>query len=63
MELIDLLLPGTPEAASIASALRRWRDDADAWPARLEPFAASLRRRSWDAMGAEIAGLVDAVYG
>jgi glycosyltransferase involved in cell wall biosynthesis len=57
----DLLMPGAVDAAAVAAALRRWRAEADAWPARLEPFSASLRSGSWDAMAAEIAALVEAV--
>jgi glycosyltransferase involved in cell wall biosynthesis len=57
----DLLIEGAPDAAAVAGALRRWRADADVWPARLAPFAASLRSRSWDAMAADIAALVEAV--
>lgn len=57
----DLLVEGTVDAGSVAGVLRRWRADADAWSRRFEPFAAALRARSWDAMSAEIAALVEAV--
>ena len=57
----DLLIGGPVEAAAVADALRRWRLDADSWANRFEPLAASLRTRSWDAMAAEIATLVEAV--
>ena len=55
----DLLIEGAIDASSIAEALRRWRSAADQWPVRCEPFAASLRSRSWDAMASEIASLVE----
>jgi glycosyltransferase involved in cell wall biosynthesis len=56
----DLLVQGTVDAPAVADALRRWHAEADAWARRFEPFAASLRARSWDAMAAEIAALVEA---
>jgi glycosyltransferase involved in cell wall biosynthesis len=57
--LRDLLIDGEIDAATVAEALWRWRSAADAWGARNEPFGASLRSRSWDAMAAEIAALVE----
>jgi glycosyltransferase involved in cell wall biosynthesis len=57
--LRDLLIEGEVEATPVAEALWRWRSAADAWAARNEAFAASLRSRSWDAMAAEIAALVE----
>lgn len=57
----ELLIPGTVDAGSVGAALRRWRAEAEAWPTRIEPFAASLRSYSWDAMAGEIAALVEAV--
>lgn len=58
-ELRDLLIEGDVDAASVAEALWRWHSSADAWRARSEPFAASLRSRSWDTMAGEIAALVE----
>jgi glycosyltransferase involved in cell wall biosynthesis len=55
----DLLIAAPVEGAAVAAALRRWHGDADGWSRRFEPFAASLRTRSWDAMAAEIAALVE----
>ena len=57
--LRDLLIDEDIDAPSVAEALWRWRSAADAWAARSEPLAASLRSRSWDAMAAEIAALVE----
>lgn len=57
--LRDLLIEGEVDGSSVAEALWRWRAAADAWTVRSEPFAASLRSRSWDAMAAEIAALVE----
>lgn len=57
--LHDLLIDGEIEASTVAEALWRWRSAADAWAVRTEPFAATLRGRSWDAMAAEIAALVE----
>ena len=56
-----LLIEGSVDAAAVTAALRRWRADADAWPGRFELLTASLRTRSWNAMAAEIAALVEAV--
>ena len=55
----DLLIDGGIDASAVAEALRRWRSGADGWVARCESFSASLRARSWDAMSAEIAALVE----
>jgi glycosyltransferase involved in cell wall biosynthesis len=55
----DLLIEGPVDASSVAEAMWRWRSEADAWTTRCEAFAASLRARSWDAMSAEIAALVE----
>ena len=57
--LRDLLIDGDIHASTVAEALWRWRSSADAWAARTEPFAATLRSRSWDAMASEIAALVE----
>jgi glycosyltransferase involved in cell wall biosynthesis len=57
--LRDLLIEGEVDGSSVAEALWRWRSAADAWAVRSEPFAASLRSRSWDAMASEIAALVE----
>lgn len=58
--LHELLLPDPPEPAALTRALKTWRQGADAWPVRFEPFAQVLRSRSWDDMAAEIASLVEA---
>ena len=57
--LRDLLIDGEIDAPEVAEALQRWRSDADGWVNRFEAFAASLRARSWDAMSADIAALVE----
>ena len=57
----DLLAPEPGDAPQLIATLRRWRAEADAWPSRIAPFAAALRNRSWDAMAAEIAALVEVV--
>jgi glycosyltransferase involved in cell wall biosynthesis len=57
--LRDLLIDGEIDAPEVAEALHRWRSDADGWVNRCEAFAASLRARSWDAMSADIAALVE----
>jgi glycosyltransferase involved in cell wall biosynthesis len=58
--LKELLVPDPPDAAQLAARLRRWRSEADVWPARMAPFAAALRSRSWDDMAAEIAAWMEA---
>jgi glycosyltransferase involved in cell wall biosynthesis len=55
----DLLIDGAIDAVAVAEALRRWRSNADRWAERCETLAAALRARSWDAMSAEIAVLVE----
>ena len=55
----DLLIAAPVDGAAVAAALRRWHADGDGWSRRIEPFAASLRMRSWEAMAAEIAALVE----
>ena len=59
-DLRGLLLPDPPAADALARVLRAWRQDAAAWPARVEPFASLLRGRSWDDMAGEIASRVEA---
>ncbi len=54
----DLLLPDPDDAADLAARLSRWRSDLDDYRSRMTPLAADLRRRSWDDMAAEIAGLM-----
>jgi len=56
----DLLLRDPQQSTELARVLRAWRDEADRWPARVEPFARELRGRSWDAMAADVAALVEA---
>jgi glycosyltransferase involved in cell wall biosynthesis len=59
-DLRELIVPDPPDAAQLAARLRRWRDEADAWPARIATFARDLRSRSWDDMAAEIAAWMEA---
>jgi glycosyltransferase involved in cell wall biosynthesis len=59
--LRDLLIEPPVDGRAVVSALRRWHADAQAWPDRIAALSASLRARSWDAMAAEIATLVEAV--
>ena len=58
--LRDLLIPDVDDPGEVALALRRWREGADAWPARFDPLGQSLREISWDVMAAEISTLVEA---
>lgn len=57
--LRDLLIDDEVDAAAVAEALWRWHSSPEAWAGRCEAFASSLRMRSWDAMAAEIAALVE----
>lgn len=57
--LHGLLIDQEIDAPSVAEALWRWRSAADHWVERTASFAACLRARSWDAMAAEIATLVE----
>jgi glycosyltransferase involved in cell wall biosynthesis len=53
----EMLLPNPDDAADLAARLMRWRADMAGWRARVEPFAAALRKRTWDGMAAEIVAL------
>lgn len=47
--------------ANLIDRLRVWRDDATGWSARARSLGATLRRRAWDDMAVEIAGIVEQV--
>lgn len=57
--LDDLLLSNPPDANELAQQLRRWRSDMPAYRARIAPFSATLRQRTWYDMSRDIATLVD----
>jgi glycosyltransferase involved in cell wall biosynthesis len=52
-ELRDWLLEDVEDAGALAERLRAWHGDIDGAAARVRPFSARLRERSWDAMGVE----------
>jgi glycosyltransferase involved in cell wall biosynthesis len=58
-DLEGLLIDDPRSAAEVARRLQAWRAD-DTVTARARPFAASLRRRSWDHMARDIAALAEA---
>jgi glycosyltransferase involved in cell wall biosynthesis len=60
-DLLSLLLADPPAVAALAGVLRTWRSDVAGWAAKCDSFARELRSRSWDAMAAEIAALIEAV--
>ena len=49
--------PGDPHA--LAAALRRWRDDREAWAHAAQGASAALRAWSWDDMAARIVHLME----
>jgi glycosyltransferase involved in cell wall biosynthesis len=53
-----LLLGNPDDAGELADRLRAWRRDFDAWPARIAPFSAALRARTWDDMSSEFVAAV-----
>jgi glycosyltransferase involved in cell wall biosynthesis len=58
-DLRSLLIDDPDSAASLAAQLLAWRGDSTI-RARLAPFAATLRARTWDHMAADIAAIAEA---
>jgi glycosyltransferase involved in cell wall biosynthesis len=58
-DLRPLTLPDPPTAADLVARLRLWRGDVTGWRGRARAAGATLRRRSWDDMAAEIAAVVE----
>ena len=57
--LQDLLIVNPDDAGELADRLSAWRRDLSRYRALVEPLSAALRARTWDAMGEEIARLVE----
>ena len=57
--LQDLLIVNPDDAGELADRLSAWRRDLSRYRALVEPVSAALRARTWDAMGEEIARLVE----
>jgi glycosyltransferase involved in cell wall biosynthesis len=57
--LAGLIVPEPPEIRGTAVALRAWRSAAADWRARVAPFGAALRSRTWDDMAAEVTAAVE----
>jgi glycosyltransferase involved in cell wall biosynthesis len=58
-ELSDLLILDPDDEGELVERLSAWRPQAEAVRSRLLPFSATLRARTWDAMAADIAALVE----
>ena len=58
-ELADLLIDNPDDAGELAERLAVWRGCTDRVPALLAPLSHKLRARTWDAMAADIARLVE----
>lgn len=57
--LAPLLIDDPDAAPALADRLRVWRRDPDGWRARTATLAATLGRRSWRQMAAEIVSLAE----
>ena len=57
--LNDLLLSNPPTADDLVQRLQRWRADMPQYRARIAPFSAMLRQRTWYDMSKDIATLVE----
>lgn len=57
--LRPLTLPDPIAADDLTARLRLWRSDVDGWRARAAAAGTVLRRRTWDDMAADIAGIVE----
>lgn len=57
--LADLLVEDPEASGELAERFWHWRQRAGEYPALVAPLSAALRARSWDAMAAEIAGVVE----
>jgi glycosyltransferase involved in cell wall biosynthesis len=60
-DLRPLTLPDPMAADDLVARFRLWRDDIDGWRARAGVAGDALRRRTWDHMAADIAGIVEGV--
>lgn len=58
-DLQPLTLPDPPGADDLVARLRLWRGDMAGWRARAGAAGDLLRRRTWDQMAADIAGIVE----
>ena len=58
-ELADLLIHNPDDAAELAERLTTWRSNAERFESLLGPLSHRLRARTWDAMAADIAALVE----
>jgi glycosyltransferase involved in cell wall biosynthesis len=58
-DLRPLTLPEPIRADDLIARLRLWRRDMAAWRARAAATGETLRRRTWDHMAADIAGIVE----
>jgi len=53
-DLGDLIQSNPEDAGGLADRLRAWRNNREAWVARISPFADELRSRSWTDMARDI---------
>src|SRR5205085_12630450 len=60
-DLRPLTLPDPIGVDDLVARLQVWRDDMDGWRARARGAGEMLRRRTWDHMAADIAGIVEAL--
>lgn len=58
-DLRPLTLPEPTRADDLMASLRLWRCDTAGWRARAGAAGDALRRRTWDHMAADIAGIVE----
>ena len=58
-DLQPLTLPEPIRADDLMARLRLWRCDTAGWRARAGATGDALRRRTWDHMAADIAGIVE----
>jgi glycosyltransferase involved in cell wall biosynthesis len=58
-ELADLLIDNPDDAGELAGRLAAWRGCTERTRSLLAPLSSKLRARTWDAMAADIAGLVE----
>ncbi len=58
-DMRPLTLPDPIAAGDLVARLRVWRQDLSGWRGRAEAAGGMLRRRTWDHMAADIAGIVE----
>jgi glycosyltransferase involved in cell wall biosynthesis len=58
-QLAELLIENPDDPRELANRLTAWRCDSERFRDLVRPLSAQLRARTWDAMAAEIAALVD----